>query len=73
MAHADELVLEGAQGTFKSSVFALLGGEWYTNDIAALGTKDAQEQIIGIWIVELDEMEAVTLPRRGCGQEFCLS
>ena len=37
MAHADELVLEGAQGTFKSSVFAVLGGEWYTNDIAALG------------------------------------
>ena len=54
------LVLEGPQGTFKSSVFAVLGGEWYTSDIAQLGTKNAQERIIGVWIVELDEMEAVT-------------
>jgi predicted P-loop ATPase len=52
--------LRGRKETFKSSVFAVLGGEWYTSDIAQLGTKNAQEQIIGVWIVELDEMAAVT-------------
>jgi putative DNA primase/helicase len=54
------LVLEGPQGIYKSTTFEVLGGAWYTNDIAALGTKDAQEQILGIWIVEFDELDAVT-------------
>jgi predicted P-loop ATPase len=54
------LILEGPQGIYKSTTFEVLGGAWYTNDIAALGTKDAQEQILGIWIVEFDELDAVT-------------
>jgi putative DNA primase/helicase len=54
------LVLEGPQGILKSTTFAVLGGPWYTNDIAALGSKDAQEQVIGAWIIELDELDAVT-------------
>ncbi len=54
------LILEGPQGIFKSTTFAVLGGPFYSNDIAAIGTKDAQEQILGIWIMELDELDAVT-------------
>jgi putative DNA primase/helicase len=54
------LILEGPQGIYKSTTFEVLGGAWYTNDVAALGTKDAQEQIVGIWIVEFDELDAVT-------------
>jgi predicted P-loop ATPase len=54
------LVLEGPQGIKKTTTFNVLGGPFYSNDIAALGTKDAQEQILGKWIVELDELEAVT-------------
>jgi len=57
------LVLEGPQGILKSSAFAAIGGAWYTNDVAALGTTAAQEQILGNWIVELDELEAVTRAR----------
>ena len=54
------LILEGPQGTLKSTVFDKLGGPFYSNDIAALGTKDAQEQLLGLWVLELDELEAVT-------------
>jgi predicted P-loop ATPase len=54
------LILEGPQGILKSTTFDVLGGPFYSNDIAAIGTKDAQEQILGVWIVELDELEAVT-------------
>lgn len=57
------LVLEGPQGILKSSALAEIGGAWYTNDVAALGTTAAQEQILGNWIVELDELEAVTRAR----------
>jgi predicted P-loop ATPase len=54
------LVLEGPEGIYKSTVFEVLGSPWYSNDIAALGTKDAQQQLLGKWIIELDELDAVS-------------
>jgi putative DNA primase/helicase len=54
------LILEGPQGIKKSTTFNILGGPFYTSDIAALGTTASQEQILGKWIVELDELQAVT-------------
>jgi len=54
------LVLEGPRGIKKTTTFKVLGDAFYSNDIAALGTTAAQEQILGKWIVELDELEAVT-------------
>jgi len=57
------LILEGEQELKKSQVFKILGTPWYTPDIAALGSKDAAEQIVGVWIVELDELDALTRAR----------
>lgn len=54
------LVLEGSQGIGKSTALRTLGAPWFTDEIAALGTKDAAEQTIGVWIVELAELDAVT-------------
>lgn len=54
------LVLEGKQGLGKSTVLRNLSFPWFTDEIAAFGTKDASEQTIGVWIVELSELEAVT-------------
>jgi putative DNA primase/helicase len=54
------LVLEGRQGTGKSTALRVLGRPWFTDEIAALGTKDAAEQTIGVWIVELAELDAVS-------------
>jgi predicted P-loop ATPase len=54
------LVLEGPQGIGKSSALRNLSAPWFTDEIAAFGTKDASEQTIGVWIVELSELEAVT-------------
>lgn len=54
------LVLEGKQGTFKSTALRTLAKPWFTDEIAALGSKDAAEQMIGVWIVEFAELDAVT-------------
>jgi predicted P-loop ATPase len=52
--------LEGPQGIGKSTVLRNLSYPWFTDEIAPFGTKDASEQTIGVWIVELSELEAVT-------------
>jgi putative DNA primase/helicase len=54
------LVLEGPEGIYKSTTFEVMGAPWYSNDIAALGTKDSQQQLPGKWIIELDELDAVS-------------
>jgi predicted P-loop ATPase len=53
------LVLEGDQDLGKSTALETLGGEWYTDDIAELGTKDSALQAGNAWIVELAELDSV--------------
>jgi|SRR5215471_4221819 len=53
------LILEGLQGIGKSSVFKIIGGEFYSDDIAELGTKDASLSAAGAWIIELAELDAM--------------
>jgi hypothetical protein len=53
------LVLEGIQGLGKSSMFRALGGVWYTDDMPALGTKDASDSVTSAWIIELSELSAM--------------
>jgi len=56
------LNLEGAQGIGKSSTLGILGGEWYTDDLADLTTKDAPLGTRGKWIIELAELDAISRP-----------
>jgi putative DNA primase/helicase len=53
------LLLEGDQDLGKSTALEVLGGEWYTDDIAELGTKDSAMQAGNAWIVELSELDSV--------------
>lgn len=53
------LVLQGVQGALKSSAMAILGGEWFSDAILDLRSKDASQQIEGVWIQEFGEMESV--------------
>ena len=52
------LVLKGAQGCGKSTLFKRLGGAWFNDSIGTLDGKDVMEQIQGSWIVELGELQA---------------
>lgn len=53
------LVLEGLQGRGKSTVFSILGGEYFTDDVVDLHNKDAVAQVRRSWVVELPELAAM--------------
>lgn len=53
------LVLEGAQGIKKSTAVKILGGRWFTDEIADLGTKDSAIQLRGAWLIEIAELASM--------------
>lgn len=52
------LVLEGAQGTGKTSLLRLLAGEFYASPKRDLDDKDTQLLVKKSWIVEIEELAA---------------
>jgi predicted P-loop ATPase len=53
------LVLEGRQGTGKSSALRILASEpWFGDALPDLGSKDANSYLQGVWLVEVAEMSA---------------
>ena len=55
------LILEGPQGTLKSTALRTLAGDsFFTDDIAELGSKDSAMQTRGVLIIELAELDSMT-------------
>lgn len=55
------LILEGPQGARKSSALkALASGDWFTDELADVGSKDAAMQVRGVWLIEIAELDAVS-------------
>lgn len=52
------LTLTGTQGIGKSTMFQKLGHGWYDDSLTNVQTKDAYDQIQGVWIVEMAELTA---------------
>jgi predicted P-loop ATPase len=58
------LVLEGPQNLGKSNALRILASEtFFTDQIREFGSKDAAQQLRGIWIIELSELAAITSTR----------
>jgi predicted P-loop ATPase len=54
------LTLVGSkQGTGKSTFFAKLGREWFSDSFHTISGKEAFEQLQGAWIIEMAEMSGV--------------
>jgi predicted P-loop ATPase len=54
------LILEGTQGIRKSTALRTLAGEYFTDELADLGSKDAAMQTRGAWIIELSELDSLS-------------
>lgn len=50
------LTLRGRQGLGKSALISKLGREWYSDSFTTLQGKDAYEQVLGVWIMEVGEL-----------------
>lgn len=55
------LVLNGAQGMGKSTLFALLGKQWFSDSLSIADMKDktAPEKLQGYWILEISELNGM--------------
>lgn len=53
------LIFESRQGLGKSTALRALAGEWFTDHLPDLTNKDAMQQIQGIWIVEIAELDSL--------------
>jgi predicted P-loop ATPase len=56
------LVLEGKQGTIKSTALKTLAAPWFADELAEIGSKDAALQLAGKWIIELGELDNIARP-----------
>lgn len=53
------LILVGPQGIGKSRAFATLAGKWFSDSAIDFGSKDAYQQLPGVWIYELAELDSL--------------
>jgi predicted P-loop ATPase len=54
------LILEGPQGSKKSTALKTLAGSYFTDELADLGSKDSALQTRGVWIIELSELDTLS-------------
>ena len=51
------LTLSGPQGIGKSLLLGILGGAWYSDNVQTFTGKEAAEQLRGIWVTEIAEVD----------------
>lgn len=50
------LTIQGKQGAGKSTLVAKMGGEWFSDTFGTMQGKEAYEQVMGVWVMEVGEL-----------------
>lgn len=50
------VIVKGPEGCGKSSLFSLMGGEWFSDSVASIEGKEGMESVQGKWIIEMPEL-----------------
>jgi predicted P-loop ATPase len=53
------LILQGPQGELKSAACRVIGGEWFSDSMPDIRSKDANQHVRGLWLIELPELSAL--------------
>jgi predicted P-loop ATPase len=66
------LVLEGPRGKYKSELLRILAikDEWFTDRISSIGSKDSMQELAGVLLVELAELDAFTKASSSTSKAF---
>lgn len=64
-------ILEGPQGALKSSSLkALYGAEFFTDELSDIGSKDAMMEMQGVWCIEIAEMHRFSASETNAVKKF---
>ena len=58
-------ILQAKQGSLKSTLVKTLAGQWFTDEIADIGSKDSAMQTAGVWIIEVAELDSMSRSESG--------
>lgn len=64
------VIISGAQGIGKSTFFATLGGDWFSDSLSTFEGKEAAELIQGVWIVEVGELSGMSKSETNTVKQF---
>lgn len=53
------LIIAGAEGIGKSTLFSVMGGEWFSDSLVTMEGKSGMEQARGGWVIELPELGSI--------------
>jgi putative DNA primase/helicase len=52
------VIFEGPQGVGKSTLARVLGGDWFADTGLVMGDKDAYQNLQGVWVYEIGELDS---------------
>lgn len=64
------LIFEGLQGLGKSTALRILADPWFTDTPLVLGDKDGFQQMQGVWIIELAELDSFNRAEHTRAKQF---
>ena len=64
------LILVGKQGIGKSTLLRVMGREWFSDSLLSFEGRDAQEHLIGKWLIELGELATLSKSEMAIAKQF---